>query len=83
MDQPEVIASLRNIVIDLAELAERLLPAPPDRVEDAALILDRLSEETAQAAAALRGRPARTDCGEPLPHAAHEHNGGEKWCEGR
>jgi len=37
------------------------LPAPPDQAEATARILDRLSEEVAEAAAYMRGRtPAET-----------------------
>jgi hypothetical protein len=53
--QVAAIQTLSGVLTDLVELAGRL-PAPASQVEATARILDRLSEELAEAAALLRGR---------------------------
>ena len=52
--QVTAIATLGGVLTDLVELAERL-PVAPHQAEATALILDRLSEELAEAAAWVRG----------------------------
>jgi hypothetical protein len=49
----EAIETVGGVVTDLVEVAE-MLPVRPDQAERVALILDRLSEEIAEAAAMLR-----------------------------
>ena len=55
---PEVTAvqTLGGVLTDLVEIAEEL-PVPPGQIERIARILDRLSEEIAEAAAMLRQVP--------------------------
>jgi hypothetical protein len=66
-DQIAAIETLSGVLTDLVEVAERL-PAPPDQAEATARILDRLSEEVAEAAAYMRGRtPARSCRASDLP----------------
>jgi hypothetical protein len=49
----EAIETIGGVLTDLTEVAERL-PVRPDRAEDTARILDRLSEELAEAARMIR-----------------------------
>src|SRR6266851_3773737 len=58
---PEVAAveTVGGVLTDLVEVAERL-PVPPDQAEPVSRILDRLSEEIAEAAGMLRGAPPVT-----------------------
>jgi hypothetical protein len=55
---PEVtaVATVGGVLTDLVEVAE-LLPVPPDQADHVARILDRLSEEIAEAAGMLRTAP--------------------------
>jgi hypothetical protein len=53
LPEVEAIETIGQAVIDLVEVAERL-PVRPDQAEEVARILDRLSEEIAEAAAMLR-----------------------------
>jgi hypothetical protein len=49
----EAIETVGGVLMDLTEVAERL-PVRPDQIEKTARILDRLSEEIAEAAQMLR-----------------------------
>jgi hypothetical protein len=53
LPEVEAIETIGQAVTDLVEVAERL-PVRPDQVEEVARILDRLSEEIAEAVAMLR-----------------------------
>lgn len=54
-ENPEVeaIETVGGVITDLVEVAERL-PVKPDQAEKIARILDRLSQEIAEAAAMVR-----------------------------
>ena len=52
--QVAAIETIGGVLTDLVELAERL-PVPPHQAEATARILDRLSQELAEAAAWVRG----------------------------
>jgi hypothetical protein len=60
-ENPEVeaIETVGGVITDLVEVAERL-PVKPDQAEKIARILDRLSQEIAEAAAMVR-EPASPD----------------------
>ncbi len=53
MEQAEARETVKAIATDLGEVAN-LLPAQPEQLEAKARILDRLSEELAEAASMLR-----------------------------
>jgi hypothetical protein len=56
----EAIETVGGVVTDLVEVAE-LLPVPASEAERVAQILDRLSEELAEAAGLLRRASARDE----------------------
>jgi hypothetical protein len=51
----QAVATITGVLTDLIEVAERF-PVVPGQVEGTARILDRLSEEIAEAAMMLRGQ---------------------------
>jgi predicted phage gp36 major capsid-like protein len=53
MEQAEARETVKAVATDLGEVAD-VLPVQPDQVEAKARILDRLSEELAEAASMLR-----------------------------
>ena len=54
----EAVVTIGSVVVDLVEVAE-MLPVPASEAERVAQILDRLSEELAEAAGFLRQASAR------------------------
>lgn len=70
---PEVTAraTLSGVLTDLREVAGQL-PVPADQTEHVARILDRLAEETAEAAAMLRGKPPASPAADQRVIAARE-----------
>jgi hypothetical protein len=86
---PEVAAveTVGGVLTDLVEVAERL-PVPPGQAGATARILDRLSEEIAEAAAMLRGAaPSARRCaacrvtGQPLAVIRSRGIGEQDWRE--
>jgi hypothetical protein len=67
--EPEITLTetVRATLADLTELAKRL-PAAASQRDGSAVILDRLSEELAEAAAMLRALPGR-----PVPMPGHDY----------
>ena len=56
----EAVVTIGSAVVDLVEVAE-MLPVPAGQAERVAQILDRLSEELAEAAGMLRQASARDE----------------------
>jgi GntR family transcriptional regulator len=60
--------TVQQAITDLAEVAQWLPGVTPDEAGHAAAILERLSEETAEAAAMIRALPARPPAATGGPH---------------